>query len=45
VFEIESHGVGEDAILKAADWVLAKYGGRLAAQGKYARGMRLLGKL
>jgi hypothetical protein len=45
VFEIESHGVSDDTILKAADWVMEKFGGRLAAQCKYARGMRLLGRL
>lgn len=45
VFEIESHGVSDAVILQAADWVMAKFGGRLAAQCKYARGMRLLGRL
>jgi len=45
VFEIESHGVSEDLVLKAADWVLKNLGGREAAQCKYARGLRLLGKL
>jgi inorganic triphosphatase YgiF len=45
VLELESHGVGEDIILKAADWVISELGGREAAQGKYARGLRLLGKL
>jgi inorganic triphosphatase YgiF len=45
VFELESHGCGPEAVLKAADWVLEKLGGRLATQGKYARGMRLLGRL
>lgn len=45
VLELESHGVGEDVILQASDWVIARYGGREAAQGKYARGLRLLGKL
>jgi inorganic triphosphatase YgiF len=45
VFELESHGIGEDALLRAADWVLANLGGRVAAQCKYARGMRLLGRL
>ncbi|MCH7471829.1 hypothetical protein IIA79_02625 [bacterium] len=45
VFEIESHGVEREIILKAADWVLSEVGGRLAVQCKYARGLRLLGKL
>ena len=45
VFEIESHGASEETILKAADWVIAELGGREAAQSKYARGLRLLGKL
>ncbi len=45
VFELESHGVSENVVLQAADWVLAQFGGRIAAQCKYARGMRLLGKL
>jgi hypothetical protein len=45
VFEIESHGLPEDSVLKAADWVLREIGGREARQCKYARGLRLLGKL
>lgn len=45
VFEIESHGVSEEAILKAADWVLHDLGGRLAKQSKYHRGLRMLGRL
>lgn len=45
VCELESHGIDEESLLKAADWVLAEYGGRIAAQCKYARGMRLLGRL
>ena len=45
VCEIESHGVSEEQILKASDWVLAKLGGREAKESKYARGLRLLGRL
>lgn len=45
VLELESHGVGEAGVLTAADWVLKQYGGREAAQPKYARGLRLLGLL
>ena len=45
VFELESHGIGEEMVLKAADWVLGQIGGRLAVEPKYARGLRLLGKL
>ena len=45
VFEIESHGVPEELILTAADWVLRELGGRQAAQSKYSRGLRLLGRL
>ena len=45
VLEIESHGLPDDAVLKAADWVLKEIGGREARQPKYARGLRLLGKL
>jgi CYTH domain len=45
VFEIESHGASEETLLKAADWVRAELGGRLARQSKYPRGLRLLGKL
>lgn len=45
VFEIETHGLPEDAVLQAADWVLENLGGREAKQHKYARGMRLVGNL
>jgi hypothetical protein len=45
VFELESHGVSEDIVLKAADWVVKELGGREAKQAKYPRGLRLLGKL
>lgn len=45
VLELESHGVADDVLLKAAEWVTANYGGRVAAEGKYARGLRLLGQL
>ncbi len=45
VFEIETHGLPEETVLKAADWVLKEYGGREAIQHKYARGMRMLGSL
>ena len=45
VFEIESHGVPEDLVLKAADWVLKELGGREAASPKYVRGLRKLGML
>ena len=45
VIELESHGVADDVLLKAADWVRQEYGGRIAAEGKYARGLRLLGQL
>ena len=45
VFEIESHGVDDDVILKAADWVVRELKGREAAESKYARGLRMLGKL
>ena len=45
VCEIESHGVSEELVLKASDWVLVKLGGREAKQSKYARGLRLLGRL
>jgi hypothetical protein len=45
VLEIESHGIGEETVLKAADWALAELGGRIAAQPKYARGLRMLGML
>jgi len=45
VLEIESHGVSQDVILTASDWVLKALGGREAAQCKYARGLRALGKL
>jgi inorganic triphosphatase YgiF len=45
VLEIESHGVDETTIEKACDWALQQTGGRLAVQSKYARGLRLLGKL
>lgn len=45
VFELESHGVDDEVVLKASDWVLKNIGGREAAQPKYGRGLRLLGKL
>lgn len=45
VLEIESHGLPDEVVLKAADWVLKEYGGREAIQPKYARGMRILGRL
>jgi hypothetical protein len=45
VLELESHGIGEEALLKATDWVLSELGGRQAAQSKYPRGMRMLGRL
>lgn len=45
VFEIESHGVSDDMVLKAADWVLKEIGGREAKQCKYSRGLRKLGRL
>ncbi len=45
VLEIESHGVSDDTVLKAADWVLKQTGGREAKQCKYARGLRKLGRL
>jgi hypothetical protein len=45
VFELESHGVSEDLVLTAADWVVKEFGGREAKQAKYPRGLRLLGKL
>jgi hypothetical protein len=45
VFEIESHGVDESVILNAAEWVTSNIGGRVARQCKYARGLRLLGRL
>lgn len=45
VFEIESHGVDEDTILRAADWVVKELKGREAAEAKYARGLRMLGML
>jgi hypothetical protein len=45
VFEVESHGIGREAVLKAGEWVLANVGGRIAKQPKYARGLRLLGRL
>lgn len=45
VLEIESHGVPEAMILTAADWMIKELGGRGAAQPKYARGMRKLGRL
>lgn len=45
VFELESHGVSEDLVLTAADWVVKELGGREARQAKYPRGLRLLGKL
>lgn len=45
VLELESHGIGEDDLLRAADWVLEQFGGRLAAQSKYPRAMRMLGRL
>lgn len=45
VLEIESHGVDDDTILRACDWVLTEIGhGRVATQGKYARGLKLLGR-
>ncbi|MEZ5337883.1 MAG: CYTH domain-containing protein [bacterium] len=45
VLELESHGVSDELLLSAADWVLQHYEGRVAAEGKYARGLRLLGQL
>lgn len=45
ILEIESHGVDDATIERAADWALKEVGGRLAVQSKYARGLRLLGKL
>lgn len=45
ICEIESHGLSEELVLKASDWVLNKYGGREARQAKYPRGLRLLGRL
>jgi hypothetical protein len=45
VLELESHGVDEATIERACDWALSNIGGRLAVQSKYARGLRLLGKL
>jgi inorganic triphosphatase YgiF len=45
VLEIESHGVDDATIERAADWALREVGGRLAVQSKYARGLRLLGRL
>jgi inorganic triphosphatase YgiF len=45
VFELESHGVPEQTVMQAAEWVLANVGGRMAVQHKYARGLRLLGRL
>jgi hypothetical protein len=45
VFEIESHGVDNDVILAAGDWVLSQAEGRIARQPKYARGLRKLGEL
>lgn len=45
VLEIESHGVDDATIERAADWALKQTGGRLAVQSKYARGMRMLGRL
>jgi hypothetical protein len=45
VLELESHGIGEETVLTAADWVLKEIGGREAAQPKFGRGLRLLGLL
>jgi len=45
ILEIESHGVDDATIERAADWALQEVGGRLAVQSKYARGLRLLGRL
>lgn len=45
VVEIESHGVEQDVILQASDWVRQEFGGREAARCKYSRGLQLLGKL
>ncbi|MDQ3023719.1 MAG: CYTH domain-containing protein, partial [bacterium] len=45
VLELESHGVDEATIERALEWALKETGGRLAVQSKYARGLRLLGKL
>ncbi len=45
VFELESHGVSDEVLLDAAAWVRENFGGRIAAEGKYARGLRLLGQL
>jgi hypothetical protein len=45
VFELESHGIARERVLEAGEWVLGKLGGRIAKQPKYARGLRLLGRL
>jgi inorganic triphosphatase YgiF len=45
VLELESHGVPDEVILRAAEWSLKELGGRLAKQSKYPRGLRLLGRL
>lgn len=45
VLEIESHGVPDDLVMRAADWVRKELGGREAKQAKYYRGMQLLGQL
>jgi hypothetical protein len=45
ILEIESHGVDDETIVRAADWALKEFGGRQAVQSKYARGLRLLGRL
>jgi hypothetical protein len=44
VFELESHGVPEGVILNAYEWVTNHVGGTLAREGKYPRGLKLLGK-
>jgi inorganic triphosphatase YgiF len=45
VLELEAQGVEEERILAASDWVASELGGREAAESKYARGLRLLGRL
>lgn len=45
VFELESHGISRERVLEAGAWVLEHVGGRIAKQPKYARGLRLLGRL
>ncbi len=45
VFELESHGVPEGVILNAADWVINHIGGTIARENKFARGLKMLGKM